>query len=307
MHDEQAAIKAAYSNGALPTRANEKLPAAYDQAPRNMSLRGNREPATGTPPAPTGNDIPATKGEPPATTGAPSRAPTPKGGPRSAEAKVEDGKGPVADVLRSRGAETVYVIPRRYNAEHHETLLDKIGAISKKTNRDLSKLDKAARVDRDARPLNGEVGGWSRLQNQHSELIGQKKLAEQLGAPGGDAFTVLTAQQKRRPGEKPVVDAVRDAADRAGPGIREQLNLARSLNPYEDLIAQANWERTTRTPEKGKVAASLDWATARAFPFMRALEGPAGVGGRGGNAANLGDDKDEKARRKKKLRESAKE
>lgn len=245
---------------------------------------------------------PKPKGSPPPQTGAreidPNDLRPPKG--------EEGGETSLADDLRARGIDTVYVVPRRYNAEHHETLLDKIGAISKKTNRDLTKLDQAARVDRDARPLNGEAGGWSRLQNQHSELIEKVKQAEQLVAPGGDAFKVLTTQQRQRPGEKPIVDAVRAAADRAGPGVREQLNLARSLNPYEDLIKQANWERTTRTPEKGKVAATLDWATARAFPFMRALEGPVGVGGRGGNAANLGEDKDEKARRKKQLEEKSK-
>lgn len=227
-------------------------------------------------------------------------------GPRSAEAreKLPRGKS-LADTLRKRGVETVYVVPRSYDAEHTETLLDKIAAVQKKGDRDLAKLDKAARFDRDARSLNGEAGGWSKLQNQHSELIEKAKLAEQLGAPGGESFKVLSGYHKQKHGDLVRADVLRDAASRAG--VREQLDRLRSLEPYEQLRHQSNFESMASDPHRGHVKRIGDFATIRSLPFWSALEGPLGPlsAGQAGRAAMLGRDEDEKERRKRALQKEA--
>ncbi len=278
-----------------------RQPAQGPQSVQPQPLRGNREPALGTRAAPAA-EAPSeaaamSEGSAPA-----AAKETPSRAPRSAEPreKMPRGKG-IADTLRKRGVETVYVVPRSYDAEHTETLLDKIAADQKKSNRDLSKLDKAARVDRDARTLGGEAGAWSRLQNRHSELIEQAKVAEQLGAPDGNAFNVLATYGRGQRGELPRVDVLRDAADRAG--VREQLNRIRSLEPYEQLRKQSNFETVARDPNRGKVKATLDAASIRTLPFWRALEGPLGPvgGGSAGRGALFGRDEDEKKRRREQL------
>lgn len=227
-------------------------------------------------------------------------------GPRSAEPRerLPRGKG-LADTLRKRGVDAVYVVPRAYDAEHTETLLDKIAAMQKKGDRDLEKLDKAARVDRDERTLGGEKGAWSRLQNQHSELIEKSKLAEQLGAPNGDSFKVLSGYHKQKAGDLLRGDVLRDAASRAG--VREQLDRIRSLEPYEQLRKQANFETMAGDPHRGRLKRYGDFASIRSLPFWSALEGPLGPlsAGQAGRAATLGPDEDEKERRKKKLQKEA--
>ena len=235
----------------------------------------------------------------PARTGAPAAAPAPTGGPRSAELreKMARGKG-VADTLRKRGVGTVYVVPRAYDAEHTETLLDKIAAEQKKGNRDLSRLDKAARLDRDARTLGGEAGGWSKLQNQHSELIEKSKLAEQLGAPGGDSFKVLAGYGKEKTGELLRADVLRDAASRAG--VREQLDKIRSLERYEGLRAQTKLERASGDQRTGAFTRAAELSSIRLLPMLDTLSG---LGGGLGRGALLGQDDAEKERRKKQLQE----
>lgn len=209
----------------------------------------------------------------------------------------------LSGTLRAQGYDRVYVVPRRHDAEHHETLLDKINAWGRKNDRDMAKLDHAARVDRDARPLDGKPGGWSQLQNEHSAIIDRAKTAQELGAPGGDAFKVLTSYGKQKAGEEPTVDVLRDAADRVG--VREQLNKIRSLAPYDALLRESNL-RPPSDPSKlkqGRVQGTLDMLSVRAFPFWRAMEGGGGVPGRAAQGANIGRDEDEQQKRKKQLRE----
>jgi hypothetical protein len=229
----------------------------------------------------------------------PKKPPMRVSGPGRAEA--EESSGSLAQTLRSRGVDQVYVVPRRHDAEHHEALLKTIAGYRERnpSDKDLADLDLAARVDRDARPLGGKPGGWSALQNRHSELIERGKVAKQLGG-GDDSFKVLTSYGRGSKGEDPTkVDLLRDVADRAG--VREQLDKIRSLDPYEDLARQSRFEQSRAQPHPpGKIKSTGDFLGVRAFPALRALEGPLGVGARGGRAANVGRDEAVKEKRKHK-------
>jgi hypothetical protein len=234
------------------------------------------------------------EGKAPEAAPAPGRAAASRGTPRE---KLPRGKN-LSDTLRKRGVETVYIVPRAYDAEHTETLLDKIAAEQKKGNRDLTKLDKAARVDRDARKLGGKAGGWSQLQNQHSELIEKSKRAEELGAPGGSAFKVLTGYGKEKPGELLRTDVLRDAADRAG--VREHLDRIRSLERYDQLRGQTHLERASGDTRTGAFTRAAELSSVRLLPMLDTLSG---LGGGLGRASNLRRDADAEARKKKKLEE----
>ena len=226
---------------------------------------------------------------------------------RKARDKAPRVKSFAAD-LRARGVDTVYVTPRALDAEGTETLLDKIGTEGQKAgSRDLSKLDRAARLDRDERLLEGKPRGWSELQNQHSELIEKKKLAEQLGSPNGDSFKVLVGYGKPKAGEALKADVLEQAAEKAGIGVRDQLKRLRSLERYEDLRRQASMEGSTRYPHRKTAQSILDAASIRAFPMFQALDPLGGVGplaGAGaGRAAGLGTTEEDEERRKKRQQE----
>jgi hypothetical protein len=229
-------------------------------------------------------------------------------GPGRAEAKkAAKGRG-LAGTLRAQGIDQVYVVPRHHDAEHLESVLDKIDGYRKANpnNADLQELDKAARIDRDEFTIGGQRGAWSELQNQHSELIERAKLSEQLGAPGGDATKALTSYSRAKRGEKPRADVVEDAASRAGPEVQRILGQLRMFDPLEELRKQVGFETTQRDPNRAGVKKALDFGALRLFPMMRALENPEGrlAPSRAGRAGNvITPDEEEKERRKQQLRE----
>ena len=239
----------------------------------------------------------------------PERAPSvrPSGPGRIERQREARGRG-LAATLRARGIDRVYVVPRHHDAEHLEATLKKIEGYRERNpkNVDLQELDKAARVDRDEFTIDGQRGAWSELQNQHSELIERAKLAEQLGAPGGDATKALTSYSRARRGEKPRADVVEDAAKRAGPEVERVLGQLRMFDPLEELKKQVSFETTQRDPNRAGVKKVLDFGALRLFPLWRALESPEGRlsparAGRAGSA--ITPDDEEKERRKQQLRE----
>jgi len=149
------------------------------------------------------------------------------------------GAAGLAMLLKKKGISKVYVSPKRYTASEHEVLKDHLQTLSADPNtpeaRQARQLYKAAFIDRDARPMNGEVGGWSKHQNENSAMIDEVKKRAKLAAPGGDSFNALIDYSKQREGQLPLVEAVRSAADRAGPGVRAQLDQLRLLDPMAAL------------------------------------------------------------------------
>ncbi len=220
------------------------------------------------------------------------------GAPRRGGDTAATGGG-FSDAMKRRGVERVYVVPERYNAMHHESLIKKLkpGSEDNQANRELGALQKSAYQDRDARA----GGAWSKMQAEHESWISKAKGEEELVAPGGDAHRALTSLEEQRAGELPLLTAARAAADRAG--VREQLDQFRMLSPMGNLQSQAS----VRKPS-GIGGAPTMWGAANAaadagmlrfgYPAMKALEGPLGPLSRGkaGRVGTVG--RDEKEERK---------
>lgn len=223
---------------------------------------------------------------------------------------VADGPTPLATDLRRRGVETVYVVPRRYDAERHQELLNDLRGSrqEQQTYRELQELDEAARMDRDARTLDGKPGGWSALQEEHEKWLAEEKGLEKIVAPGGESYRVLAGHGDQKTGEMLSVQALRKAADTAG--VREQLEQIRMLDPLQQLQKESNFAhfRTSKGTERGVVNSAVDFLAPRIFGVTRRLEGPSGPirGGTGGKAGLVGRDESEKKRDKKRAEERAK-
>jgi hypothetical protein len=128
------------------------------------------------------------------------------------------------------------------------------------------------------------------LEQQQGEAARHAKIAEDV-APGGNAFQPIAGLYQANPGEKQLVDQVRGLADQAG--VREQLDRLRGL---QDTMAVANRARA-RGPDGRPRGAGMfsptnwrDVAPLRAFPVLKALEGPLGPlqGSSAGRPALLG-------------------
>jgi hypothetical protein len=143
-----------------------------------------------------------------------------------------------AALLKQKGGK-VYAVPRRYTAEEHEQAIrsyQKLDDPADPNARERRELYIAALQDRDARSLGGVKGAWSKQQQENEALIGAAQDDAKLVAPGGDAFKSLVSYAEQKPGELPIVEAVRRSADRAG--VREQANQMRAINPAIDLQDQ---------------------------------------------------------------------
>lgn len=211
----------------------------------------------------------------------------------------------LALALTRKGVDKVYVTPRRYNAMDHEQVINGMHGWKRdnKGAKEFVALDHAARLDRDQRTLNGQPGGWSALQGEHSKLIGAAKALEKLTSPKGEPFKVLAGHRKSKGGELLSVEALRAAADKGG--VREQLEQLRNLdllmklrdaaNPFSGrgISGNASGNRMPFGP-----SALTDAAAIRAYPVMRALGGPMSEirGGRAGRLGGFVDDKKEETK-----------
>lgn len=201
----------------------------------------------------------------------------------------------LAMMLKRKGIEKVYVLPKRYTAKEHETLLHGVQELQRdpKTpeGRQAAAIYHSALRDRDARPMNGEPGGWSRFQNENSRMIDEVKKRAELAAPGGDSFGALVDYAQQRPGQLPSKEALEAAAQRAG--VRPQLDQLRLLDPMQSLQT----EMRAGASGTGRPLPSTVWGTAGRFgdaammrlgyPAMRTLAGPLGPI-RGGMAGRAG-------------------
>jgi len=204
-----------------------------------------------------------------------------------AEVVLEPFGGSLGDYLRKRGVDAVYVKPQNYDARRTETLLDGLADPD---------LVEAAKFDRQRRPLDGKKGGWAERRQRHADDISKAEAVEKDVAPGGDAFKPIAGLYQSSPGEKQLVDRVKGLADQSG--VRNKLDRLRGLQSTLALHNRARFlgpdgqSRNLLSPTNWYDAGQL-----RAFPALKALEGPLGPlrGGNPGRGALLGNEEDEAA------------
>ncbi len=215
----------------------------------------------------------------------------------------------LAQALKRRGVEKVYVSPRRYNSAQHEQLketLQRLGSDpSNPAAREAKELYIATLKDRDARPRNGVPGGWSAHQAEHAQQIEAVKARAELAAPGGDAFPSLVKYAQQRPGQMPFDEAMRAAADRAG--VRPNIERIRNLDPLKTLQSEMSMGhpgqggRMVPQTAIGALSRVGDAGMMRfGYPALKALEvSPSIRGGRAGRAAVLSKDEKKKKEARK--------
>lgn len=200
--------------------------------------------------------------------------PTP---PRAPAGRKQAAKAPgsFTEEMRRRGIKTVYVAPRKYDLLHQESVINRLrtkGADSA-NDRDLKKIGQAALQDRDARTLNGEPGGWSKLQQQHEKEIRAAKDTQRRAAPKeGGAYQAVIRLSHHREGQSRDVRAMEDTAARAGGDALEQFHGARVMGPHAKLQAISGFGKA-KTRMRFGPSAIADAAVLRGlYPVTRSLE-----------------------------------
>lgn len=218
------------------------------------------------------------------------------------------GGGPgegIIESLKRRGVKQVYLVPRGFAAEQAEEAIKEIGELGKGADnpntRIVGELKKAAYSDRDARPMNGQKGGWSAFQAAAEKRIREVKDLEARAAPKeGGSYRPIVDYATQHPGELLNAEALRKAADKAG--VREQLEQVRSNKVLKNLQDRASFG-----PVAGKdrgfwsPSAWQDWLAFRfGYPIAHAMEGATGpIGmGKAGRAALVGEEPADQERRK---------
>lgn len=190
------------------------------------------------------------------------------------EASFVEANGSLAQYLEQRGVEGVYVKPSGLDARRADTRLRGLGD---------EDLRKAAELDRQMRPKDGERGGWSAMRERHAADIAEAKDIQQSVAPGGKAFEPIARTARSTPGEKELVDRVEALASRAGPGTRQKYDRLRTMQDANEIALRSRFrggQGEAKSYASGQ--SKMDALQLRAFPVLRALEGPLGpVGGPG--------------------------
>ncbi len=207
--------------------------------------------------------------------------------------------GTLGQELRKRGIKTVYVAPRRYNAQHGESATKQLlrkGADSP-NDRDMRDLHHASLVDRDKRTLGGKEGGWSKQQTENAKAVDAAKdtRARAAGNKPKDVDAKVLKFAHRSEGDAEDVAAMVETAKRAGGDTLDKVKAARVQNPLSKLQSLGGFGR-----EGGRwlLGANniFDHAVLRhAYPITRAIEKH---GKKMGRVAELGPDKEEMERRK---------
>lgn len=209
-------------------------------------------------------------------------AAAPSGGARwrrrdkpASKAKADVAVGSWGEQLRRKGIRTVYVMPRRYNAQHHESAIQLLRK-SRDTNakdRDLIQIYNAALRDRDARPWRGQPGGWSKLQQQHEQEISSVKDIRRRVAPmkPDGAYKNVIRTAKMRSGQSKDLSATEKMAERAG--VADTLKQARSLDPLERLTARISQTPEGRPRAPWSPTGAFDQGNIRlAYPITRQID-----------------------------------
>lgn len=195
---------------------------------------------------------------------------TPAGRKQAAKAP-----GSFTEEMRRRGVKTLYVAPRKYDLLQQESVINRLrtkGADSA-NDRDLKKIGQAALQDRDARTLNGEPGGWSRLQQQHEKEIRAAKDTQKRAAPKeGGAYQAVIRLSHHREGQSQDVRAMEDTAARAGGDALEQFHGARVMGPHAKLQAISGFGKAKTRMRFGPSAIADAVVLRGLYPVTRSLE-----------------------------------
>lgn len=220
--------------------------------------------------------------------GRPAAGPAQKGGAREIDpAEIE--AGGADELAKQLKGKAIWVTPRRYDAQHHETairMLRKKSAESQ-NDRDLGQLHQAAMRDRDARTLDGKPGGWSAKQSEHEKAIGAAKDVTRRVAPVGKpdgTERALRKVSKLRAGQGKDLDAVKAMAERAGHA--ETLKNARTLDPLERITGIMTQGGVNKVRAPWSPTGMFDQGNLRVgYPIARGIQKSKGL--RRGDAGRL--------------------
>lgn len=109
--------------------------------------------------------------------------------------------------------DTVYLVPRRYDAQ---SLDETIGKLAKSSDEDVKGLHQAALADREQRVWNGLKGGWAQVQAKQEQGVAAAKDLTRVAPdrPRG-AYDSVVAASKTNAYRTPDVQALEDLAMRA--------------------------------------------------------------------------------------------
>jgi hypothetical protein len=221
----------------------------------------------------------------------------------------------LALALKKRGISKVYAVPRRYDAQQHEVRIGQLQDLTKDPKapnaREAKERYAAALRDRQQRPMNGQPGAWSAMQDaaskQFKDLDDKLALAEadakrkgsaKKDAPGGTAAKRLVRYSQQRPGELPLKKEIGAAGAQAG--VTQDLRDLRLLDPLQQLRQGMVPRRSTPGGKTGLIGAAADQAALRLlYPGMRSAGSDASHlrgGLLGTKALQLRKDKEEEAK-----------
>ncbi len=274
------------------------------------AMRGDRPRAPKAPAAEGGASKPAEAPKPAGVldfAGAKTRPPA---------ARVTGKPGAFIRKLEKRGVDTVYVAPRLLNAEHQESAIRRLRTKFRKnkSDPDLEKPYRAAMEDRKQRVWQGEKGGFSKLQKQHSKDIDAAKKTQQRVAPDGSgAYQQIIKLSQQRSGQGRAQQAMRETAARAGGDAPAQLNASQVMHPMQKLKARTSFGKDARGQRRGWFGVPIpqvgDMALMRGiYPTTRALEkAPLGkYAAKLARPARVSEDQDEaRAKEREKLKPKA--
>lgn len=208
------------------------------------------------------------------------------------EASFAEANGPLADYLKQRGKDKVYVTPEAYDAKRTDRILDGLKN---------QKLKDAAEYDRDQFTKGGERGGYSLDRRRQDRAVKKAEDTEKAVAPDGDAFKSVVRHGFPRAGDERDVAAMQEVAGQAGPEVREKLDKIRSLNSALDVTGRA-WFAGKEGGKQGLLSLGnqADAASLRAYPVLRSLDTMGGLSrGGAGRLETLGKGNEESERRRR--------
>jgi hypothetical protein len=213
------------------------------------------------------------------------------------ETALEPFGGSLAEYLKQRGKDRVYVKPAAYDARRTDTIVGRLKDpdLVEAAKYDRQQFRKGGERGADGKPVKDGRGGYELMQRRHGERIGEAEAVEKEVAPGGDAFKPVAGLYQPHPGEKQLVDRVRALADQSG--VRDRLDRLRGLQDTLAIHNRARGAGPTGSRSPLSPNTWVDVGQLRAFPLLRSLEGPLGPlrGGNPARAALLGNREDEAA------------
>jgi hypothetical protein len=208
------------------------------------------------------------------------------------EASFVKANGSLAEYLKQRGKDKVYIKPEAYDATRTDRILEGLKS---------QKLKDAAGYDRDQFTKGGERGGYSLDRRRQDQAVKKAEATEKAVAPDGDALKTVVRHGFPRAGDEGDVRAMREVAGQAGPGVSDKLDKIRSLNSALDLTGRS-WFAGKEGGRQGILSLSnqTDAAALRAYPVLRSLDTMGGLSrGGAGRLETLGKGNEESEDRRR--------